>query len=216
MSTEENTNFVFDKGAFGPIKTHLSTGRLAIQKAEHGYHPHDFRMDGLVFHAQKETYRHLALLILAVVFRNVSRIRLELLDPRSPIKNLVFESQFRPNDEPPSGYESRPSRFSYRPRPATRHPWINHQISPHDLPYFGLSNMRDCLVTEEDRKARDTVFGLGRDCAAVLFAELLLNFSRPKSKVDEIELEGEPGFRGVAPASAQAKLLLPGHVGFLI
>jgi hypothetical protein len=44
--------------------------------------------------------------------------------------------------------------------------------------------------------------------------ELLLDASRPSSQVNEFHLEGEGGFRGVAPFSCEVRLWLPGSFGW--
>jgi hypothetical protein len=44
---------------------------------------------------------------------------------------------------------------------------------------------------------------------------LLLDISRPDCPVKEVELEGELGFRGVAPGSAEVRLWLPGSFGWM-
>ena len=204
--------FTFTGAAFPKVKDRLRTGRLLIQKGIHSY-PYDFRMDSLHFHADKETYRNLALLILAVVFCPIPRVHLEM-HSKSDIKNLIIESRWRKFTESSPSYQERPDRFAYWPTIAAKHPWNNGRILPVHLPHFGLSNMQGSAVNEKQWQARDTVYGFGSDQAAVLFAELLLNISRPQSNVDEIELEGEPGFRGVAPASAEARLWLPGSIGW--
>ena len=53
------------------------------------------------------------------------------------------------------------------------------------------------------------IVGFGSLQATVELAALLLDLSRPDPGTDEVDLEGEAGFGGVAPASAELKLILP-------
>ncbi|MBK6849088.1 MAG: hypothetical protein IPG96_16660 [Proteobacteria bacterium] len=46
-------------------------------------------------------------------------------------------------------------------------------------------------------------------------AGLLLDFSRAAQIETVLALEAEPGYRGVAPASAEATFLLPGGFGWV-
>jgi hypothetical protein len=48
----------------------------------------------------------------------------------------------------------------------------------------------------------------------IRLAELLLDAGRPDNRVEEYELEGEGGFRGVGLHSAEAYLSLPGSGGW--
>src|SRR5262245_41434076 len=92
-----------------------------------------------------------------------------------------------------------------------RNPWAHLKSDPDSLPSFSLTNIEDSLTTEEDWKNRDTVRGFGSDTGSVRFAQLLLNASRPESRGDDCDLEAERDYRGIAPGSAEATLLLPGH-----
>jgi hypothetical protein len=74
--------------------------------------------------------------------------------------------------------------------------------------------MQDCSTTEEDWENRDTVIGFGNDEGSVRLAELLLNASTPQNQVDQYDLEGEAGFRGVGELSAGVTLFLPGSPGW--
>ena len=73
-----------------------------------------------------------------------------------------------------------------------------------------LTYLDRSVITEDEWAKRDTVKGFGSDRGSVLFAELLLNASRPRNPLDEYALEGELGFRGVGPGSSEVHLWLPG------
>ena len=98
-----------------------------------------------------------------------------------------------------------------------KHPfeWFdtNHG-NPYELPGFFLTNADDLVYSDADWRARDTVVGFGRDVGMAHLVELLLNVSRLASDRVEIEMEGEGGFRGVAPLSCEVRLWLPGSFGW--
>jgi len=192
----------------------LSTDQLYIVKGFHEYHP-SFRADMVDFHADKSTYRHLGLLILAVVFQaQAEEVQIELTHPASAIKLLAIESPLKGPDDIGAGYNTRPYVFSYWPGPTSRIPWVPPADLSH-LPCFYLTNQEDCVgPTEEDRANRDTVRGFGTDKGSVRLAELLLNAGQPDNPVDEYNLEGDGGYRGVGYLSAEARFWLPGSFGW--
>jgi hypothetical protein len=70
------------------------------------------------------------------------------------------------------------------------------------------------LTIDEEWANRDTVRGFGTDVGSVRLAELLLNASQPDNPVDEYVFEGDGGIRKVGYLSAEAKLKLPGSMGW--
>jgi len=85
-------------------------------------------------------------------------------------------------------------------------PWLRSD----DLPCFFLTHGAGVDNGLLEWSGRDTVRGFGSDTGSVLLAELLLNISGDTSPTAEVDLQGESGFRGVGPLSAEVKLLLPG------
>jgi hypothetical protein len=81
-----------------------------------------------------------------------------------------------------------------------------------NLPTFRLTNLKECIVTEDERAQRDTVMGFGNDDASVRLADLLLKLGSPRNETNEVVLEGEGGFRGVGVHSAKASFYLPGSM----
>ena len=211
----KDKNIVFSRAMLPSVEKQLQTGRIIITKGQHGY-GFDFRQDLLHFQADKETLRNLGLLILSVVFRSIPSVRIQLTNPKSEVKNLIVSSSRDAYVIAGLGYQVRPNRFDYWPSTAARHPWHGHaDLSPRDLPFFGLSTMRrDRVVGDALTQTRDTVYGFGRDNASVLFAKLLVDASNPDSRINQFDLESEAGFRGVAPASAEAYFHLPGSMGW--
>lgn len=194
---------------------HLTTDQLSIEKGLHDYNG-VFRADVVLFHADKSTYRHLGLLILAVVFHTMQEaVEIDLTHPASVIKRLVVESPYKGPADIAAGYNTRPYVFSYSPDATTRYPWP-YPLTSVELPCFYLTNGEDCVgVTEEEAWAnRDTVRGFGTDVGSVRLAELLLNASQPNNPADEYVLEGGGGNRKVGYLSAEARFWLPGSVGW--
>lgn len=190
----------------------LLSDRLYIHKRAHQYHEYySYQVDSLYFFAHKETYQHLGLLMLAVLFHpQPSEVVIELIHPASDIKNLILVYEHGDLEHLPGGYHTRPYGFVYFPTETSKHPF-DEGIPPRDLPRFGLTKMDGFVDTEEDFRNRDTVKICGKDVGQALFAELLLNAGQPENPVDEYELEGEGGFRGVGVWSAEVRLFLPGH-----
>jgi hypothetical protein len=191
----------------------MESGNLYIVKTKHNYN-NWFETDLLWFYARKETYRYLGLLILSVVFhQRVPKVEIKLSHSHSEIKNLIVEYAPRNINKLPSGYHTQPFAFEYYAQLTAKHPF-DRCVLPKDLPCFELSNSKGLSFTDEDWKQRDTVKIFGSDIGLVAFAELLLNFSVPHNDLDEIQLEGESGFRGVGVSSAELSLFLPGHLAW--
>lgn len=194
---------------------HLATDLLYIEKSLHDYNGW-FRADVVLFHAHKVTYRHLGLLILAVVFHTLPEpVEIELTHPASVIKRLIVESPYKGPADISSGYNTRPYVFDYWPEDTTRYPWP-YPLTPPELPCFYLENYDHVpgLTIDEEWAARDAVRGFGTDVGSVRLAELLLNASQPNNPVDEYTLEGDGGNRKVGYLSAEARLWLPGSFGW--
>jgi hypothetical protein len=103
--------------------------------------------------------------------------------------------------------------LNYRTSDVAKHPF-GDAVDPRDLPSFLLTNEAECVTQEADWEKRDTVIGFGSDLGMAFLTELLLDASRSSSRVNEFQLEGEGGFRGVAPFSCEVRLWLPGSFGW--
>lgn len=141
-------------------------------------------------------------------------VELELTHPRSKIRRLVVDSSWK-SAHPSPGLIARPHRLGYYPAPPTLHPWDNVSLTPWDMPFLALTNEDDYIATHEHIQSRDIAVGFGRFEPACLFGELMLNAGLPESETNEIVLEGERGYRGVAPGSAEITIWLPGGLGYL-
>lgn len=193
--------------------SHLTTSEICLNWHYHFYNGSP--VDLVTFELDKPTCRHLALLVLACAFHEVpDGVQLELTHPRSKIRRLVVDSSWK-SAYPLPGLIARPHRLDYYPDPPTLHPWDDISLSPWDMPFLALTNEDDYIVTHEHIQSRDIAVGFGRFEPACHFGELMLNASLPQSETNEIVLEGERGYRGVAPGSAEITIWLPGGLGYL-
>jgi hypothetical protein len=205
--------FAFSAGTVAAPPSSLRTDRLVVART---YHDYDglLRRDRLFLHASKATYRHLGLLVAGVLFsRDPIDVVLELDHPASSVRRFIVRRDAAKATHV-SGFHSRPYVLNYGPDAVVKHPWDRFSGDPRELPGFFLTTATEEVFSQADWEGRDTVVGFGSDPAMARFVELLLNMSRALSTVVEIELEGEGGFRGVAPLSCEATLLLPGAFGW--
>ncbi len=215
VPTAESTRqpFIFSATSLPQPPELLTTDQLYIRRCKHGYNSYAYA-DALWFYASKRTYRYLGLLILSVLFHeHPSAVGLVLTHPASDIKHLAVEYVYRDSATP--GYVARPYSFSYYPYDAVGYVGHLAHVPVMDLPCFWLTNQEECIVSDEEWQRRDTVKGFGTDQGSVWLAELLLNLSRSESSITGYDLEGEMGGRRcVGIMSAEAKLFLPGSVGW--
>jgi hypothetical protein len=189
----------------------LACADLVIERGLHDYG--GVRVDELHWSGSKAAFEGLGLWLWGSLlhplpdqrWRRGERV-LHLTSPVTEVKAVVMEPLSMTEDT----LTLRVERVRYRYEQVERHPWLVDAPPPYTLPWMKLSNARDCVVTEEDRAARDHVYGFGTMHGAARFANLLLNLSRSANDQREVALEVEGGFRGVAPLSSEARLWLPG------
>lgn len=140
------------------------------------------------------------------MFHEPERVVLEL-PTGSDIREVIYRSRF--SDSAPVGLREVPKSFGYFPGHVLKHPWLN-ETDLQKLPLLALSSPDECPQTAEDWNRRDTVFIESSAVGTVRLAELLLNAGCPSNTVREVDLEGDAGFRGVAPLSAELRIVLPG------
>jgi len=209
-----DTAFIFSARTLPVPPPEMATDRLILTKTTHNWYP-AWRVDAVWMQAHRRTCRQLGLLILAVVFHETPAwVQVTLTHPTSTVKQLIIEFEYL--HEAHGGYIARPYAFAYTPEETDRHPWGNRPWSGRlsDLPVFVLTNQEDLIMTPQDWERRDTLRVCGSDAASVLFAELLLNAGRPDNPVNEYQLEGEGGFRGVGEHSAEMRIFLTGSLGW--
>jgi hypothetical protein len=85
----------------------------------------------------------------------------------------------------------------------------------HDLPLLALSNADDCVGTDDEWRRRDTVWIRASSAGTLRLAELLLNAGCSWNPVRDYALDGDAGYRGVAPMSAELRIFLPGSDGWI-
>lgn len=171
-------HYTFSAENVPAVPQRLSTSALVMRNTEHRYGS-NCRIDTVHFYAAGETYRQLAVLILAALFSEKSqRVVLDLEHPASSIKRLEINwSGF-------SGgvcwdYKRKPAQFTYHPEIPERIPWSG-RLDEKDLPMFDLDfteGSRNDPMKDLDR--RDKVEIGGGDDAMILVAELLLNIGLP-------------------------------------
>src|SRR5690242_19554284 len=90
LPKDARSSIVFSGSSFPSCPERVETDRLVLTKSTHGY-VSGYRADVIKFHANRETFLELRLLILAVVFRPRGyRTHIVLNHPGSDIKNLVI------------------------------------------------------------------------------------------------------------------------------
>lgn len=173
--------------------------------------------DQALFIAPHDIFRRLGLLIAATLMHDVKGdqiIRVNLNNPASELKALFIDCRSSKIyfGEMLRGRKML-DRFCWGYREMDRHPWIWRLPSdPWHLPHFDLTDQSDgeeFLMRRDERnylRIDGSVEGLDR------LSSFLLNISDKRNEITEFDLEGEDGFRGVAPASAEARFGLPGSV----
>jgi hypothetical protein len=214
LLSESDAGITFDKSNLPKPPHIIESDGIIIKKGLHIYN-NSFRVDTLDFFASKENYAQLGLLILSAVFwSEPRRIQLNLINSASDIKYIILKDCHAPDYIVP-GYHTRPHLLRYFPKPPDKHPWVDINLSRHELPQFRLTNLKDFLCGNEDFDSRDTVIGFGSDRGCANFAELLLNINGPDNKLDEFHLECDAGFCGVNTCSAEVRIWLPNSFGWI-
>lgn len=192
----------------------IHTDQLCLLKYLHFYN--DFPIDSVSFEADKPTLGKLGLLIFSAIFhRPQHRITIELTHPRSAINQLIINPLWGQIMQHMPGLHLAATHFNYYPAPVSRHPWSSYNLQPYELPILYLTNQNEMLATAQDLESRNVAIGFGGLESSCRFAELLLNCSRPSNNQLEFALEGEIGYRGVGPGSAEIVIWLPGSIGNL-
>jgi len=194
--------------------THLETSRLVIAKTHHDYNSW-YRADAVHIHLSHWTARLLGLHLVACILHRPGRSELFLSHPLSAIRRIVVSEGPVDAADPPFGLTSVPSLFRYNFEPVARHPWSREPVPICDLPLLALTNEADLIISEQDWATRNTLLIASTTAGNVRLAELLLNAGSRLNPEVEFELEGDAGFRGVAPMSAEVLLVLPGSIAWL-
>jgi hypothetical protein len=201
--------FVFHQQVLAVPPVSLSTDRIVIRKAEHDYNS-CYRADGLWMFLSAPTCRELGLFLLACGFHGPAQTTtLTLSHPESDIRRIVVTAGEVTFADLPSGLTMKPFALHYFVAETEGHPWL-HDCCSHDLPLFALSNEQGSIATDAQWRARDTIWIEKFSRGEFRFAELLLNAGCCWNTVREYSMEGDAGYRGVAPMSAEMRIFLPG------
>jgi hypothetical protein len=203
----------FERGSLPTPPPDLTSARVCVVGGSHGYGA--LTVDAVEISAYRETYRALGLFILAALLTpGPNRFVLSLTHPASQVRRLVVDTSYRRLDDG-SGLRTEASGAVYFP--ARRRRLALEDASAHvdDLPHVFLTDVEEVVGRDwPGDPVRDTVVGFAGDRGAYAIAELLLDVSQAWNEEVEYTLEGPYGFGGVAPASAEVRLWLPGSVGW--
>jgi hypothetical protein len=202
-------DFLFHAGVLPVPQGLLSTDRVIVRKEVHEYNSW-YRADLLRMFVSLQTSRELGVFILSCLFHGPAEtVTLELTNPASEIRRIIVPSVNRSLDDPLLGLTVVPHVYRYFPESMSRYPW-SHRADVRNLPLLALSNWGESVTTDEQWRARDSIFQRSSMMGTALLAELFLNAGCTAPENSEYWLEGEAGNRGVAPTSAELCLVLPG------
>jgi hypothetical protein len=194
-------------------ETVYSSDKIVVTKGSHWYDVN--RIDQIDVYTDYEHYRLLGLLVLATIFNHkLEDFRLTLSNSKSQVKEIRIRNGVADLTTP--GLHLKPALFEYYPQRIDKHPfWCLSDIPRYDFPYLELNNEEEIIITEEDLKDRDILIIKGNYVGNAHLAEVLLDFSFHNQDIEEINLESDLGFGGVAPGSAELRLFSPKVSWFL-
>jgi hypothetical protein len=203
----------FDRSSLPTPPADLTSARVCMSGGSHGYGA--LTVDTVEISAHRETYRALGLFILAgLLTPGANRFVLGLTHPASQVRRLVVDTMYRQLDSG-SGLRSEVSGAVYFPARRRRLALEDPSAPADELPYVFLTDIEEMVGRDwPGDPVRDTVVGFSSDRGAYAIAELLLDVSQAWNEELEYTLEGPYGFGGVAPASAEVRLWLPGSLGW--
>ncbi|MCA9608937.1 MAG: hypothetical protein KC619_25215 [Myxococcales bacterium] len=203
--------------------TEIDAPNLVAQVVRHTYHP-SYAVQGVDFFGSRRAYRALALLTLSqLLHRGPRHVRVRLAPPdvfpreetsRHVPELLLLElpREIDPSASDP-GLALTVDRFTYAPRVPARHPFPSAAADVWSLPSIHLTDSKG--MGEDRVEEQIAVLGFGSLEGVAQMVELLLDISQPASTRLRFDLECEAGYRGVAPASHEMRLLLPGDDAWL-
>ena len=202
-------DFIFHAGSVPPPPPLITTDRILMRKSSHHYNGW-FRAESLWLFLSPQTCRQLGALLMTCYFHGPQTdVTLSLTRPDSDIRRIIVRARELTLDDPPVGLSHVPFAFRYYPSETRKHPFIDDR-HVYDLPLLALSDADDCVgARPEDWENRDTIW-LSPDTGTARLAELLLNAGCSWNPVREYQLEGDAGFRSLAPMSAELRIFLPG------
>jgi hypothetical protein len=208
-------DFVFHAGVLPVPPTALFTDRIVIRKAKKEYNSWH-RADALWMYLNPRKCRELGVFLLACAFHGPAETTtLTISHADSAIRRIVIPAGRLTLADLPVGLSIVPFALRYFPAETETHPWM-HDCCTHSLPLLALSNANDCVgPTDEEWRGRDTIWIWAANEGTIRLAELLLNAGCSWNPVRDYALEGDAGYRGVAPMSAELRIFLPGSDGWI-
>ena len=207
-------DFVFHPGILTAPPIALSSDRIIIRKATHTYNS-CYRADALWMYLSPRKCREMGVFLLACAFHGPAEgIPLTLSHPESDIRRIIIPAGRLTLEDLPVGLSMVPFALNYYPAETRKHPWL-YDCGTRSLPALELSNADDCIVTDEQWSERDTVRIWASNPGSLALAELMHNAGCSWNEVREYALEGDAGYRGVVPMSAELRIFLPGSDGWI-
>ncbi len=187
----------------------IEIDNIIITKKWH-YYNDSFRIEGLDISTDKHSYCTLGLLILNSLFYR-KQIKVYINNPNSQIKYIHIGCDFNYAEK----------RFGLMTDIYAYNYWatdIRHRyplIDQKEFAKFELINHdgKPCY-TDEDWASRNCLQISGSEDLMSTVGELLLNIGNLQNTVDEVSLECNVGYGGVAPGSVEINFWLPGSIGF--
>ncbi len=209
-----SSDFLFHAGVLPIPPNLLSSDRILFRKLHHDYNGWQ-RADALWMYLSPQKCRELGVFLLACAFHHPAKATtLAITHPDSAIRRIIIPAVSLKLEDLPIGQTWVPFALRYFPAETEKFPWMD-DCCVHDLPLFALTNIDDCVgPTDADWRERDTVRIWATTGGSLRFAELLLNAGCSWNRVREYALEGDAGFRGVAPMSTELRIFLPGGDGW--
>ncbi|WP_205877140.1 hypothetical protein [Mycobacterium camsae] len=204
-------DFRFDASSVPSLPRSLSTDGLVINRGRHDYNGY-WQVDVLHLYASRKTLARLGVLVLASLFATPGNVTdIAMTHPDSDIRTLRLST---PREFTGASVMRAPPLWcDYCPSEPAKFPWYTEHPDPVELPAVYLTDASELGWDEPSGTTsaeKDTVVGFGSQDGIARFGQLLLNVAHPAHEGVEYCLEGEAGFRGVAPQSAELQLWLPG------
>jgi hypothetical protein len=204
---DEEELVAFHRGNLPAPPPELRTDRIAVKKGWHGYGGSYLVENAWVF-LSRPAARELGTFLLACLFHGPPHdVWLRLDDPTSEIRQLCIPAYSL--DVPPEELPFLvPGALRYHATQPDKYPWMHDHVDPGELPNVALTNAEDMVVTEEERRNRDTLRLESGYEGMRRLGTLLLDAGHPHFPGDRYALESEAGFRGVGPASIEITFIL--------
>lgn len=221
----DEEDLVVRAGDLSAPPTELDAPDLVAVVGRHIYDP-SYAVQRIDVFGSRRAYRALGLVALAqLLHRGPRHVRVRLAGPDALTADPAAEPRHvpemilleLPEEVDPSarceGLGLTVDRFTYRPAKRARHPFADVP-DVWSLPSVHLTSWNG--MGEDRPEAQVAVRGFGTLEGVARMVQLLLDISQPASTRRRFDLECEAGCRGVAPASHEMGLILPGDEAWLL